>query len=40
MAQEEAAAAGTGKLVVKSIGLMLSGDLTKPILDADALVAV
>jgi len=40
MAQEEAATAGTGKLVVKNIGLMLSGDLAKPVLDADALVAV
>ena len=40
MAQEEAVAAGTGKLVVKNIGLMLSGDLTKPVLDADSLVAV
>ena len=28
------------KLVIKNIGLMLSGDLAKPILDADTLVAV
>ncbi len=39
-----AAASGTqipkGKLVIKNIGLMLSGDIEKPILDADALVAV
>ena len=40
MAHEEAAATGPSKLVVKNIGLMLSGDLARPILDADALVAV
>ncbi len=40
MAHEEAAAAGPSKLVVKNIGLMLSGDLGRPILDADALIAV
>ena len=40
MAHEEAAAGGPSKLVVKNIGLMLSGDLEKPILEADALVAV
>src|SRR5271169_5378007 len=40
MAQEEAAAGGPGKLVIRNIGLLLSGDLAKPILDADALVAV
>ena len=28
------------KLVVRNIGLMLSGDLEKPILDADTVVAV
>jgi len=31
---------GPTKLVVKNIGLMLSGDLAQPILDADALIAV
>ena len=30
----------SGKLVIKNVGLMLSGDLAKPILDADALIAV
>jgi len=40
MAHEEAAASGPSKLVVKNIGLMLSGDLEKPILDADAIVAI
>ena len=38
----EAAAAGgpSGKLVIRNIGLLLSGDLDKPILDADTVVAV
>src|ERR1700721_2329634 len=40
MAHEEAAASGASKLVVKNIGLLLSGDLERPILDADAIVAV
>jgi enamidase len=40
MAGEETKAGGAGKLVIKNIGLMLSGDLAKPILDADALVAI
>jgi enamidase len=41
MAQEEAKAAGGGaKLVIRNIGLLLSGDLQQPILDADAVVAV
>ena len=41
MAQEEANAAGGGaKLVIRNIGLLLSGDLQRPILDADAVVAV
>jgi enamidase len=34
------AAAGGNKLVVRNIGLMLSGDLARPILDADCIVAV
>ena len=34
------AEAGTDKLVVRNIGLMLSGDLATPILDADTIVAV
>jgi len=38
----EAAAAGgpAGKLVIRNIGLLLSGDLARPILDADTVVAV
>ena len=40
MAQDAAAAATSGKLVVRNIGLLLSGDITGPILDADTLVAV
>ncbi|HEV3045151.1 MAG TPA: Enamidase, partial [Roseiarcus sp.] len=40
MAHDEAAAGAPGKLVVKNIGLLFSGDISKPILDADALVAV
>ena len=32
-------AGGPGKLVIRNIGLMLSGDLNRPILEADALVA-
>ena len=34
------AQAPKGKLVVKNIGLLLSGDLEHPILDADCIVAV
>lgn len=40
MAHEEMAASGPSKLVVKNVGLMLSGDIGRPILDADAIVAV
>ena len=40
MAHEEAVAGGPSKLVVKNVGLILSGDLARPILDADALVAI
>src|SRR5258708_35995969 len=38
----EAATAGgpAGKLVIRNIGLLLSGDLARPILDADTVVAV
>jgi enamidase len=39
MAHEEAAATGPTKLVVRNVGLMLSGMLERPILEADALVA-
>jgi enamidase len=39
MAHEEAAKSGTStKLVIRNIGLLLSGDLNKPILDADTVV--
>jgi len=39
MAQENApAAGGSGKLVVRNIGLLLSGDIRQPILDADTIV--
>jgi enamidase len=37
---EAVAPAKAGKLVVRNIGLVLSGDLANPILDADAVVAV
>jgi enamidase len=38
MATPQGAAAPSGKLVIKDIGLLLSGDLDKPILDADTIV--
>jgi len=38
MAQESASTAASGKVVIKNIGLVLSGDLAQPILDADTLV--
>src|SRR6202162_265392 len=41
MAREEARGPqGPAKLVIRNIGLLLSGDLRKPILDADTIVAV
>jgi enamidase len=40
MAHEEAKQPGPGKLVIRNISVVLSGDLAKPILDADAIVAV
>src|SRR5690349_18193874 len=40
MAHDEPKAAGPTKLVIRNIGLMLSGALEKPILDADTIVAV
>jgi enamidase len=36
MAEAAGTIGATGKVVVKNIGLLLSGDLTRPILDADA----
>ena len=40
MAHDVAAGPAKGKLVIRNIGLLLSGDLNKPILDADAIVVV
>ncbi|HXQ42334.1 MAG TPA: amidohydrolase family protein, partial [Candidatus Udaeobacter sp.] len=40
MAEAQTAAAAAGKLVIRNIGLLLSGDLARPILDADAIVAI
>ncbi len=41
MAEQQAdAAGGDDKLVIKNIGLLLSGNLNRPILDADSVVAV
>src|SRR5437763_669810 len=39
MAHDEAQAAGSGKMVIRNIGLLLSGAMEKPILDADTIVA-
>jgi enamidase len=39
-AEPTVAAGKAGKLAIRNVGLMLSGDLARPILDADALVAV
>src|SRR5262245_35298920 len=38
MATPQAAGAPAGKLVIKDIGLLLSGDLRQPILDADTII--
>ena len=41
MAHDEPAASGAPtKLAIKNVGLMLSGDIDKPILDADAILAI
>jgi enamidase len=40
MAHDDSAPAKPTKLLIRNVGLMLSGDLARPILDADALVAV
>jgi enamidase len=41
MAHDEPAASGApSKLVIRNVGLMLSGDIAHPILDADAIVAI
>jgi enamidase len=39
MAHDAPHATGPSKLVIRNIGLMLSGALEKPILDADTIVA-
>lgn len=39
MAEPSAAGGPAGKMVIRNVGLMLSGDLKRPILDADALIA-
>lgn len=40
MATEASSGPGKGKLVIRNIGLLLSGDLGNPVLDADTVVAV
>ena len=40
MATEAASEGKAGKLVIRNIGLLLSGDLDRPVLDADCVVAV
>ncbi|HEY0832413.1 MAG TPA: amidohydrolase family protein [Azospirillum sp.] len=40
MAVEQGGGAAGGKTVVRNVGLMLSGDLDRPVLDADAVVAM
>ena len=41
MAEQQAAAAGSDdKLVIRNIGLLLSGDINRPVLEADSVVAV
>src|SRR5215468_6060618 len=40
MAEPQSTGASAGKLVIRNIGLMLSGDLDHPILEANTLVAI
>src|SRR5579864_9578624 len=40
MSNDPAASAASSKLVIRKIGLLLSGDLAQPILDADTVVCV
>jgi len=40
MAEQIPAAAASGKLVIRNVGLMLSGDIACPILDADTIVCI
>ena len=39
MADPQASPPNSGKLVIRNIGVLLSGDLARPLLDADTLVA-
>lgn len=40
MAHDAAAPAASGKVLIRNVGLMLSGDIARPILDADAILVV
>jgi enamidase len=40
MAEAQSGGSAAGKLVIRNIGLLLSGDLARPILDADTVVAI
>jgi enamidase len=40
MAHHDATSGGSGKLVIRNIGLLLSGDIGNPIVDADTVVAI
>lgn len=40
MAHDAPASGSSGKVVIRNIGLLLSGDLAGPILDADTIVAM
>ena len=40
MAHDEPATSGPNRLVIRKIGLMLSGDLARPVLDADTILAI
>jgi enamidase len=40
MAEAQSAGIGAGKLVIRNIGLLLSGDLENPIFDADTIIAI
>jgi enamidase len=40
MAEVQSTGPGAGKLVIRNIGLLLSGDLENPILDADTIIAI
>src|SRR6266851_4579438 len=39
MAEAQGAGGAAGRLVIRNIGLMLSGDLDRPILDGDTIIA-